>query len=135
MGIPAYQVATSLTLVIAQRLARKLCTHCKKPVELPPKVLIQEGFTPDEASKARLFAPDGCELCHAGYKGRLGVIETVPITAALSRVIMNGGNSIQIAELASKAGFNTLRRSALEQAARGLISLSEVNRITEIREY
>lgn len=134
MGIPAYQIATSLSLVVAQRLARRLCNHCKKPVELPHKVLIQEGFTPDEAQKARIHIPEGCDFCHSGYKGRLGVIETVPITTALSRVIMNGGNSMQIAEFAEKAGFNSLRRSALEKAAQGLISLAEVNRITDIQD-
>jgi len=134
MGIPAYQIASSLSLVVAQRLARRLCNHCKKPVELPHKVLIQEGFTSEEAQTARIQIPAGCEFCHSGYKGRLGIIETVPITTALSHVIMNGGNSMQIAEFAEKAGFNSLRRSALEKAAQGLISLAEVNRITDIQD-
>jgi len=134
MGIPAYQIASSLSLVVAQRLARRLCNHCKKPVELPHKVLIQEGFTSEEAQTARIHIPAGCEFCHSGYKGRLGIIETVPITTALSHVIMNGGNSMQIAEFAEKAGFNSLRRSALEKAAQGLISLAEVNRITDIQD-
>ncbi len=129
MGIAPYHLASTLSLVIAQRLLRTLCNRCKKPVRLPAQVLIQEGFTKSQLDNLQLFTPVGCDQCLAGYKGRLGIYETVPITEAISRVIIDGGNSIQVAELANKAGFNTLRESALEQVARGLTSLAEVNRI------
>jgi type IV pilus assembly protein PilB len=130
MGIAPYNLATSLSLIIAQRLVRRLCNQCKKPLHLPRNILIQEGFLPDQLKHFRLFAPTGCEACHSGYRGRIALIETVPITDALSRVIMEDGNSIQIAEIARKAGFNTLRTSGLEKVAQGLTSLAEINRIT-----
>jgi len=129
MGIPAYQIATSLSLIIAQRLARRLCNHCKKPVKLPRKVLQQEGFPAACLDKANLYAPVGCELCQSGYKGRIGIYEVLPITDDISRVIMGGGNSIQVAELARKSGLNSLRLSALEKVAQGITSLAEINRI------
>lgn len=130
MGIPAYQIATSLSLIIAQRLARRLCNHCKKPVKLPRKVLQQEGFPATWLDRASIYAPVGCELCLSGYKGRIGIYEVVPITGDISRVIMGGGNSIQVAELAAKTGLNSLRLSALEKAAQGITSLAEINRIS-----
>jgi len=130
MGIAPYHLASTLSLVVAQRLLRRLCNRCKKTVKLPTKVLIQEGFSRDHLDNLRLFTPAGCDHCLAGYKGRLGIYETVPITEAISHDIINGGNSTQIAELANKAGFNNLRQSALEKVALGLTSLAEVNRIT-----
>ncbi|MDG2175056.1 MAG: type IV-A pilus assembly ATPase PilB [Gammaproteobacteria bacterium] len=130
MGIAPYNLATSLSLIIAQRLVRRLCNQCKKPLHLPRNVLIQEGFILDRLKNCQLFVPTGCEACHSGYRGRIALIETVPITDALSRVIMEDGNSIQIAEIARKAGFNTLRTSGLEKVAQGLTSLAEINRIT-----
>lgn len=134
MGIPSYHIATSLSLLIAQRLLRRLCHHCKRPVTLPARTLMQEGFTRDQADKVTLYAAGGCDRCHGGYRGRVGIYETLPITEAVSRVIMSGGNSIQIADYARNtglnAGLNTLRQAALEQAATGVTSLAEVNRIT-----
>ena len=130
MGISPYLVANSISLVIAQRLLRRLCNHCKKPVNLPAKSLLQEGFSENLLDSITLFAHQGCKKCHAGYRGRTGVYEAVAITKSISRVIMEGGNSIQIAELAARNGFNTLRESALEKAAQGLTSIAEVNRLT-----
>ena len=109
---------------------RCLCKRCKKPVKSPERILIQEGFLPEQLDKMTLFMPTGCDKCLGGYKGRVGIYETVPITEEISRVIMEGGNWIQIADLASKAGFNCLRKSALEKVAQGITSLEEVNRIT-----
>ncbi len=129
MGISPYHLASTLSLIIAQRLVRTLCNHCKKPVILPSKVLIQEGFGQDQIDNLQLFDPVGCDHCHTGYKGRMGIYECVPITDAISRGIIRGENTIQVAELISKAGFNTLRKSALEKAALGLTSLAEVNRV------
>lgn len=130
MGIPPYLIATSLSLVIAQRLLRRLCKYCKKPLKLPAKSLVQEGFSESQIENISLYAPEGCNKCHSGYRGRLGVYESVPITQSISRAIMDGGNSIQIADLAAKEGFNNVRESALEKAAQGMTSLAEVNRIS-----
>jgi type IV pilus assembly protein PilB len=130
MGISPYHLATSLSLIIAQRLLRRLCDDCKTPLHLPRNILIQEGFSLKTLDHVRLFTPSGCSKCHSGYRGRIGIYEVVAITEAFSRVIMSGGNSMQIAELAQKSGFNSLRESALEKAAQGLTSLAEVNRMT-----
>lgn len=130
MGIPAYNVATSVTLIIAQRLARRLCSHCRKPLKLPSPVLLQEGFTEAQLPTLNLYAAVGCERCNEGYKGRVGIYEVLPITDRISRLIMDNGSSIQIADLARAQGYNNLRTSALEKVAQGLTSLAEANRIS-----
>ena len=134
MGVPSFNVATTVSIIIAQRLARRLCTKCKKPADdIPDNVLSEEGFDnigiPKE--KLTLFHPVGCESCNGGYKGRVGVYEVVRITPEISKIIMEGGNAIQIAEAAAKAGFNNLRISALRKAATGVTSLEEANRVTK----
>lgn len=130
MGIPAYNLATSVSLIIAQRLARRLCNHCKKTIKLPPKILLQEGFTEKQLADMELYGAVGCEKCNEGYKGRIGIYEVVPITDSISRIIMDNGNTIQIADMARQQGFNDLRASALIKVAKGLTSLAEANRIT-----
>lgn len=130
MGIPAYNLATSVTLIIAQRLARRLCSHCKKPIKLPQKALLDEGFTEAQLEHIELFGPVGCDKCNEGYKGRVGIYEVVPITDSISRIIMDNGNTIQIAEMARQQGFYNLRASALIKVTLGLTSLAEANRIT-----
>ena len=130
MGIPAYNLATSLNLIIAQRLARRLCKHCKESVEIPEKLLIEEGFTPILRQNLSLFRARGCEHCNNGHKGRVGIYELVPVSAALSSLIMAGGNSLQLAEQLKSEGIRSLRQSALLKVARGLISLEEANRLT-----
>lgn len=134
MGVPAFNVATSVSLIIAQRLARRLCPVCKKiATDIPADILSQEGF--DEIGIARaefqLFHPVGCEKCNGGYKGRVGVYEVVRITPLIANLIMEGGNSLQIARAAREAGFNNLRVSALRKVAMGLTSLEEANRVTK----
>lgn len=134
MGVPSFNIATSVSLIIAQRLARKLCTQCKKPAtDIPLGILAEEGF--DEIgiprSEFQLFHPVGCQSCNGGYKGRLGVYEVVRITPAIANLIMEGGNSLQIARAAQEAGFNNLRISALRKVAMGLTSLEEANRVTK----
>jgi len=134
MGVPAFNVATTVSLIIAQRLARRLCPHCKKPADdIPDEVLSDEGFDiigiPRE--EFQLFHPVGCAQCSKGYKGRVGVYEVVRITDTISRIIMEGGNAIAIADAAREAGFNNLRISALRKAAQGLTSLEEANRVTK----
>jgi type IV pilus assembly protein PilB len=130
MGIPSFNLATSVTLIIAQRLCRRLCNHCKVPLKLPEKVLLDAGFTPEQLPGLGLFSQVGCDACNEGYKGRLGIYEVVPITDGISRIIMQDGNSIEIADQARKEGFNSLRQSALLKVANGLTSLEEANRVT-----
>jgi type IV pilus assembly protein PilB len=134
MGVPAFNVATSVSLIIAQRLARRLCPTCKKPAtDIPEEILKEEGFY--EIGIAReefqLFHPVGCQQCNKGYKGRVGVYEVVRITPEIANLIMEGGNSLQIARAAKAAGFNNLRTSALRKVAMGLTSLEEANRVTK----
>ncbi|MBU2710243.1 type IV-A pilus assembly ATPase PilB [Zooshikella harenae] len=131
MGVPAFNLATTVNLIIAQRLARRLCSNCKQTVEVPEKTLLEEGFTPEQAKSAVLYGPKGCEKCNKGYKGRVGIYEVVKITPALSRIIMEEGNSIEIAEVAEKEGFSNLRKSGLVKALQGVTSLEEVNRVTK----
>ncbi len=133
MGVPTFNVATTVSLIIAQRLARKLCPVCKQPADIPAPILTEEGL--DDIGIARseftLFKPVGCDKCSDGYKGRVGVYEVVRITPEISRIIMEGGNSIAIADAAKRAGFNNLRISALRKVAQGLTSLEEANRVTK----
>lgn len=131
MGVPAFNVATSVSLVIAQRLARRLCENCAEPANLPIETLLAEGFRQEDLEIAQIMRPVGCDKCNNGYKGRIGIYEVVRITQDLQRIIMEGGNSLVLAEAAKEAGFNTLRDSGLIKAAKGLTSLEEVNRVTK----
>ncbi|MCF6440025.1 type IV-A pilus assembly ATPase PilB [Pseudoalteromonas luteoviolacea] len=130
MGVPAYNVASSVSLIIAQRLARRLCPKCKEPEELPKEELLKQGFTEDQVKDLTLYAPKGCDHCTDGYKGRVGVYEVVKITPDMSHKIMEGANSLEIAALADKLGFDNLRKSGLKKAASGVTSLAEINRVT-----
>lgn len=130
MGVPAYNVASSVTLIIAQRLARRLCNHCKAGEQLPEQEALKQGFMASQISQLKLFKPVGCDHCTGGYKGRLGIYEVMPITAQIAAKIMAGANSLDIAAQAQSEGFPNLRQSALKKAAAGLTSLAEVNRVT-----
>lgn len=130
MGVPAYNVASSISLIIAQRLARRLCPKCKAPETLPSEELQRQGFSPEQISELTLFAPKGCDSCTDGYKGRVGIYEVMQITPEIAQIIMRGGNSLEIAEVSLKAGFNNLRLSGLRKAAAGMTSLAEINRVT-----
>lgn len=130
MGVPAYNVASSVSLIIAQRLARRLCPKCKTPEELPEEALLEQGFTQEQIKSMTLFAPKGCEHCTEGYKGRVGIYEVVKITPEIAHLIMDGGNAIEIAEAAQKLGFANIRQSGLKKAADGVTSLTEINRVT-----
>ena len=131
MGVPAFNVATSVSLVIAQRLARRLCDNCAEPADLPKETLLAEGFDEEDLATADIRRPVGCDKCNGGYKGRVGIYEVVRITPQLQRIIMEGGNSLVLAEAAQQAGFNNLRQSGLRKAALGQTSLEEVNRVTK----
>lgn len=130
MGVPAYNVASSISLIIAQRLARRLCPKCKAPETLPSEELQRQGFSAEQITELTLFAPTGCDNCTDGYKGRVGIYEVMQITPEIAQIIMRGGNSLEIAEVSLKAGFNNLRLSGLRKAAAGLTSLAEINRVT-----
>jgi type IV pilus assembly protein PilB len=131
MGVPSFNIATSVNLIIAQRLARKLCSTCKKEVAVPREALLEEGFREEEAGTFKVYGPVGCENCKNGYKGRVGIYEVVKSTPALQRIIMEDGNSIDIAAQMRKDGFNDLRRSGLLKVIQGVTSLEEINRVTK----
>ena len=130
MGVPSFNIATSVSLIIAQRLARRLCKHCKAPADIPSEALLSEGFDEDEVESLALYKAVGCDKCSAGYKGRVGIYEVVKITDNIGRCIMEDGNAIQIADIAKEEGFNDLRASGLEKARQGVTSLEEINRVT-----
>ncbi len=134
MGIPAFNLATTVSLIIAQRLARRLCSNCSTPhSDVPEEILKKEGFTEEQIGNMTLMKPNanGCEACTRGYKGRVGIYEVVRITPALASIIMEGGTSIDIDKKAREEGFANLRQSALTKAASGVTSLEEVNRVTK----
>lgn len=131
MGVPAFNIATSVNLIIAQRLARKLCSSCKKEVDVPRETLIKEGIPEEKIGTFKIYGPVGCENCNGGYKGRVGIYEVVKNTPALQRIIMEEGNSIDIAAQMRKDGYNDLRTSGLLKAMQGVTSLEEVNRVTK----
>ena len=131
MGVPSFNIATSINLIIAQRLARKLCNYCKKEIQIPRETLLEEGFPENKVGTFKIYEPAGCENCNGGYKGRVGIYEVVKNTPALQRIIMEEGNSIDISIQMRKDGFNDLRTSALLKAMQGVTSLAEVNRVTK----
>ena len=131
MGVPAFNVASSVDLIIAQRLARRLCKVCSLPADdIPQATLLEEGFTEEMLEEASIMRPVGCEDCNGGYKGRVGIYEVVKITPSIARLIMEEGNSLQIGEQARAEGFYNLRHAALKKVAQGMTSLEEANRIT-----
>jgi len=130
MGVPSYNVASSVSIIIAQRLARRLCPQCKTHESLSQIQLAEQGFPADKLSEIKLFKPVGCEQCTGGYKGRVGIYEVIKISAKISSIIMEGGNSLDIATQCQKEGFNNLRQSGLQKAMSGMTSLKEINRVT-----
>ena len=131
MGIKPFAIASSVSLIIAQRLARTLCSACRQPVRVPHDALLKEGFSTDEVAAGLIpFAARGCNQCNAGYRGRTGVFQVMPVSESMGRIIMDGGNATQIARQAAAEGIRNVRRSGLAKVRRGLISLEELNRIT-----
>ncbi len=130
MGIAPYNITSSVTLVTAQRLARRL-HDCKKPLKLPREALIAEGFKEDEIDSLQIYDAVGCSNCNDGYKGRLGIYQVMPMSEDIQKIILSGGNAIQIADTARKAGISDLRQSALKKLRDGLTSLTEINRVTK----
>jgi type IV pilus assembly protein PilB len=131
MGVPAFNVASSVNLIIAQRLARRLCKLCREPADdIPRSTLLEQGFTEDMLQDATVMRAVGCDACNNGYKGRVGIYEVVKITPSIARIIMEEGNSLQIGAQARAEGFHDLRMAALKKVAEGMTSLEEANRIT-----
>jgi type IV pilus assembly protein PilB len=131
MGVKPYAIATSVSLIIAQRLARKLCNNCKTPVEMPPEALLKEGFTEEEVKAGlRIFKPVGCSQCTDGYKGRTGIYQVMPVSEEIQRIILQEGTAVDIAEQAAKEGIWDLRKSGLAKVKAGITSLDEVNQCT-----
>jgi type IV pilus assembly protein PilB len=132
MGVPPYNIAGSVNLIIAQRLARRLCNQCKKELDLPKEALLEEGFTEkDIAAGLKIYGPNGCDQCSGGYKGRVGIYQVMPVSEEMGRIIMEGGNSMQLAEQAKKEGIPDLRQSGLLKVKNGVTSLDELNRVTK----
>jgi type IV pilus assembly protein PilB len=131
MGVKPYAIASSVSLIIAQRLARRLCSNCKEPVDVPTEALLKEGFTEADIGKGlAIFHAKGCSQCTAGYKGRVGIYQVMPVTDAIGRIIMEGGNAMQIADQAAADSIPDLRQSGLKKVKDGLTSLEEINRVT-----
>lgn len=129
MGVPPFNIVSAVSLIIAQRLARRLC-DCKKPTELPKEALLEAGFSEEDLKEATIYDPVGCSKCNEGYKGRVGIYEVMPITDRIKRIILEGGNSMEIAEAADKDGISNLRKSALLKVKNGITGLVEANRVT-----
>ena len=131
MGVKPYAIATSVSLIIAQRLARRLCGNCKVPRDIPKEALLKEGFTEaDVAGGLKIYGPKGCANCTDGYKGRVGIYQVLPVTDSIARIILAGGSAVEIGEQAAKEGVWDLRRAGLEKVKSGLTSLEEVNSVT-----
>lgn len=131
MGVKPYAIATSVSLIIAQRLARKLCNACKVRIDLPNEALLKEGFTQaDIDSGMSLYKAVGCNACTDGYKGRCGIYQVMPVSEEIGRIILQGGNAVDISEQAEKEGVWDLRRAGLEKARNGITSLDEINQTT-----
>ena len=131
MGVPPFNIATAVSLIIAQRLARKLCDSCKVEDDLPKQTLLDEGFVEEDLADLTVYKAVGCKKCNGGYKGRTGIYQVMKISEAVGRMVMAGGNSIDIAEQAKKEGIPDLRDGALMKIKHGVLSLEEANRVTK----
>ena len=132
MGVPPFNIASAVSLIIAQRLARRLCNSCKEKIDIPRPALEEEGFTAQQIdAKPDLFKAVGCDQCSDGYKGRVGIYQVMPISDEIGRIIMNNGTAIDVADQAQKDGIANLRQSAIKKVIAGLTSLEEINRVTK----
>lgn len=131
MGVPPFNIASSVNLIMAQRLARKLCDHCKAPENLPKEALLEEGFSPEEIPNLTTYKAVGCDQCTQGYKGRVGIFQVMPVSDSMGKLIMEGGNSLQLQEQAEKEGTFSLRHAGLNKVREGITSLEEINRVTK----
>ncbi|MGV3582302.1 MAG: type IV-A pilus assembly ATPase PilB [Methylophilus sp.] len=133
MGVAPFNIASAVSLITAQRLARRLCKNCKKPLEVPKEALLNVGFKEEDLDGSwQLYGhnEEGCEMCTGGYKGRVGIYQVMPITDAISRIIMSNGNAHDIADQAKREGVKDLRESGLLKVKQGLTSIEEVEAVT-----
>ncbi len=130
MGIPAFNIVSSVLLIMAQRLARRLCEHCKTSSSLPDKTLLEAGFKQEEIGTFTLYKAVGCDKCNDGYKGRVGIYQVMTISETMRSRILEGCNAMELAEQAASEGINDLRRSGLLKIIQGITSLEEVDRVT-----
>ncbi|MCG7904797.1 MAG: type IV-A pilus assembly ATPase PilB [Candidatus Thiodiazotropha lotti] len=132
MGVPPFNIASSVNLIMAQRLARRLCENCKTVDDVPKEALLEEGFTEsDIATGFTTYKPVGCDLCTNGYKGRVGIFQVMPVSEAMGKMIMEGGTSLQLEDQAQREGVFNLRKSGLRKVMQGITSLQELNRVTK----
>ena len=131
MGIPPFNIASAVTLIIAQRLGRKLCDHCKAETDIPREALLEEGFREEQLTDLKIYKAVGCNKCNDGYKGRVGIYQVMPISETIARIVMEGGNAIDVADQAKKEKIPDLRESALKKVVKGVMSLEEANRVTK----
>jgi len=132
MGVPPYNIASAVNLIIAQRLARRLCNNCKEVLDIPREALLEEGFTEQEIKAGlKIYGAKGCDQCNDGYKGRVGIYQVVQISEAMGRLIMEGANAMELADQCRKEGIPDLRQSGLKKVKDGVTSLDEVNRVTK----
>ena len=132
MGVAPFNIASSVHLIVAQRLGRRLCSSCKRPVELPREALLKAGFEEKDIGTFKLYEPVGCDICNSkGYKGRVGIYQVMPISETMGEIIMRGGNQLDLEKQAQKEGIPDLRQSALKKVRDGLTSLAEATSITD----
>jgi type IV pilus assembly protein PilB len=131
MGIPPFNIVSAVNLIMAQRLARRLCEHCKKPADYPAKALVSAGFKEEELDNLQLFSPVGCEHCTNGYKGRVGIYQVMTLSEKMRSLILEGGNAMQLAQQAKSEGINDLRASGLNKVRMGITTLEEIDRVTK----
>ena len=131
MGVPPYNIASAVHLIMAQRLARRLCNSCKKQVDIPKESLLKAGFREDQLDELKIFGAVGCDHCTLGYKGRVGIYQVMPVSEEMGRIIMEGGNSMQLAHQSHAEGVADLRESGLRKVAAGITSLEEIDRVTK----
>lgn len=131
MGIEPFNIVSAVVLIMAQRLARRLCEYCKKEADFPENVLLSAGFKKEEIGSFKVYEPVGCEHCNNGYKGRVGIYQVMPITEAMRALILRGGNAMEMAALAKTEGINDLRASGLLKVQQGITSLEEIDRVTK----
>jgi type IV pilus assembly protein PilB len=131
MGVAPFNIVSAVNLIMAQRLARRLCEHCKTPANFPDNILISAGFKEDELKTLKIYSPVGCEHCMNGYKGRVGIYQVMTLSEEMRKLILEGGNALQLAELAKSEGINDLRASGLNKIRQGITSLEEIDRVTK----
>jgi type IV pilus assembly protein PilB len=132
MGVPSYNVAAALNLIMAQRLARRLCKVCKRPLELPRQTLLKEGFSAEEIDAGlTIYEAVGCDHCTGGYKGRIGIYQVMTISDEMRKLITREASDIEIAAQAQREGIADLVRAGLDKVREGVTSLSEIHRITK----